>query len=237
MTQRSSSKSNQVLQYRIIGLVGQKYAGKDTVAQLLGYRFPNSSFIAAADPVKETFDSLGREIVPNYDDYSKAETLPVLGVSKRHGYVTLGTKWGREMINLRLWSIILYRRIIRRLHEYSETLTTVGHETDSTTVTIFVTDVRFPDEAEVIRSLNGTLLFIERTVDGKPYRHPDDPQDPADKSETSISQIDRQPHDYLVFNNGSLADLKHTVPPLAVSLLETAVPQTFDANTYQIGTK
>lgn len=77
----------------------------------------------------------------------KHEVIPVLGVTGRHFLQTLGTDWGRNLINRQIWTV-LWKADFDRLwrNGYS----------------IVVDDVRFPEEAELIRSLGGHLWWISR---------------------------------------------------------------------------
>lgn len=62
-----------------------------------------------------------------------------------------------------------------------------------------VTDVRFPNEAQAIKDRGGVIVRVNRPGVGPVNNHP---------SETSLNNWD---FDYIIENNGTLEDLKHTV--------------------------
>lgn len=77
----------------------------------------------------------------------KHEVIPGLGVTGRHFLQTLGTDWGRNLINREIWTLAWRGEAQRLLARGCQ---------------LVVDDVRFPDEAELIRSLGGHLWWISR---------------------------------------------------------------------------
>lgn len=77
---------------------------------------------------------------------------------------------------------------------------------------IIVTDCRYPNEAEFIKSKGGILIKIirpnheESTITGEQAKH------------ASETQIDSLPYDYLITNNGTLEDFKTQIVLLMESL-------------------
>lgn len=141
----------------LIGIAGLKGSGKDTFAE---------TFLAAewlrirfADPIKEMLYSLlllAWELDPMrwIDGDWKEEPCHILcGRTMRHAMQTLGTEWGREQIDIGLWTNIFKKRVL------------------ATKEKIVCTDVRFPQEVDIIHHLNGIVLRVERpglTSDGHP---------------------------------------------------------------------
>ena len=81
-------------------------------------------------------------------------------VTARDILLTLGTEWGRQHVNFNLWTTCATRTIERSLR--------AG-------VPVVVTDVRFPNEAKLIREMGGELWRIERPQAPQPTKqHPSD---------------------------------------------------------------
>lgn len=168
----------------IIGLTGRAGSGKDTVREQLvqchGY-----TGMALADPIRAMLRALlvasgtGPEWMT--DRALKEQPIPAIGASYRHLAQTLGTEWGR-FIAPELWLRIAdgYMRDIQR--------ETFCH------MKFVISDVRFPNEAEWVRSQGGEVWHINRPG-VEPVR--------AHTSE-SIEQI---AVDRTVNNTGTLEDL------------------------------
>lgn len=125
---------------KIIGIAGPAQIGKDTAADLIikKYGFVKTSF---ADPIKEMLMSgLGLTIEQMYgtlkdvvDDRYKC--------TPRHLMQTLGTEWGRNLIDPNLWVNAVEDKIANSAEFF------------------VVPDVRFESEAQLIRRY-GVLLHI-----------------------------------------------------------------------------
>ena len=134
----------------IIGLAGKKQVGKSTAAGfLVSAGFVRTSF---AEPMKMMLQPLllgmGVPIVEiHYYESHKEETIPGVGCSMRHLLQTLGTDWGRKLIGPDVWVKSAAGRI--------RNLNNAGYP-------VVIEDVRFENEAELIRSLGGLVIHIER---------------------------------------------------------------------------
>lgn len=125
-----------VRKMRLIGIAGQARAGKDT---LCSYMLDNldgvwlrSSF---ADPIKEMLRAIGVDC----SDDAKAVVDEAYGVTSRHMMQTLGTEWGRHMIDGDIWV-----RAFARLNAGKCRI---------------VPDVRFENEADLVREC-GVLIHL-----------------------------------------------------------------------------
>lgn len=177
---------------RLIGLTGAAGAGKDTVADWMYvvYRVHRYSF---ATPIKAmTVALLQAAGVPLYDckkivadPIRKNEPLPQLnGMTPRRIMQTLGTEWGRNTLGADVWLTMLGRRLEKNLAARNFRLPMV------------VTDVRFPNEAEMIRLLGGTVIRVVRPTtitDRTDAAHPSEAQD--------------FPADITIQNDGTIGDL------------------------------
>ena len=140
---------------RIIGLSGPAGSGKDTVARAL---CETQGFvqIAFADPLRL---GLKRIFFPILTDEHftnrklKEAIIPEIGESPRVLMQTLGTEWGRRLINPDVW-VILLRMHAERIRSSSPNLHING---------IVISDIRMENEAAYVRS-NGQLWHIHRTT-------------------------------------------------------------------------
>lgn len=132
----------------LIGLAGAAGCGKDTLADQFvlhdvyeKYRF--------ADPIKAMLAQF--HIRPDvWEDHAQKEKpIPWLGKSPRYMAQTLGTEWGREMINPDIWVLLAKGR-----------WNVVNANSDGGR--LVVSDVRFPNEARWIRKAGGILIHVDR---------------------------------------------------------------------------
>jgi hypothetical protein len=161
----------------LIGLTGYKGTGKSTVAQFL-IEYHNFTRCAFADPLKEMLFCLGLNHEQLYGKDKEVPTNLLCGQTPRHAMQTLGTEWGRKLIGDQLWIDVMRRRL-----ESSAGFSTV------------IDDLRFKNEANLIRSMGGYIGYIDR-----PGQHGD-----GHESERQISLIER---DFIIVNDKTIDDLK-----------------------------
>lgn len=167
---------------KLIGLTGPAGAGKDSVRSALeGHGWIG---MALADPIRTMVGVLldqgktGRHWMHARDH--KEMTIPLFGVSYRRMAQTLGTEWGRGMIADDIWLRVAQARI-EALRAYDN-------------ASIVISDIRFENDAEWIRSMGGELVKVIREVE------------PVERhvSEEGWRQIEV---DHVIENRGTLADL------------------------------
>ena len=121
---------------RLIGIAGPARAGKDT---LCSYMLDNLDGIwlrsSFADPIKEMLRAIGVDC----SDDAKAVVSDDYGVTPRHMMQTLGTEWGRHMIDGDIWV-----KAFARLNAGK---------------CVIVPDVRFENEAALVRE-HGVLIHL-----------------------------------------------------------------------------
>ena len=121
---------------RLIGIAGPARAGKDTLASyLLDNLSDDWSRSSFADPIKEMLRAIGVDC----SDDKKAVVSDDYGVTPRHMMQTLGTEWGRHMIDGDIWV-----KAFARLNAFK---------------CVIVPDVRFENEAELVRE-HGVLIHL-----------------------------------------------------------------------------
>jgi hypothetical protein len=145
----------------IIGLAASRPgSGKTTVAMELMNR---AGFIRLplADPLKRIGTAILTEAgisdldARRYLYHDRKAVIPGIGVTGRHLLQTLGTDWGRKLISRRLW-LNLWRRSLEEISRAAVSRNVVAF--------VVVDDVRFPDEADMIRRLGGRMWMIERPL-------------------------------------------------------------------------
>ena len=167
----------------LIGIAGRARSGKDTVANFIvaaigGYRY---SF---ADPIRAMLVPLGVDLSDPYWQARKEEPIPALGVSPRRMMQTLGTEWGRQLINPDLWLIMAHQRLLQN-----------GPG-------MVISDVRFDNEAAWIRKHGGRIIHVIR------------PDAKAVEAHASEDGIEMQDTDARLFNSGTLEELQLSVREL-----------------------
>lgn len=140
-------------QNRLIGFTGLKGSGKDTAGQVfVDHGWKKISF---AEPLKAMMRTLleMRGATPKTiyrmleGDLKEAGSTLLLGNTARHAMQTLGTEWGRDLIDPDLWIDTFNRR---------------AHNILAAGDGVVVTDVRFPNEVEAIRKLGGKVFRVNR---------------------------------------------------------------------------
>ena len=124
--------------FRVIGISGRAGSGKTTVAGMI----PGAVVVQLADPLYAALAvMLGvPESLLRSQAYKERE-LPGLGKSPRQMLQTLGTEWGRDLVNRQIWVRLLEQRIAV-LREQGVSI-------------VAVADVRFENEAAAIRGMQG----------------------------------------------------------------------------------
>lgn len=184
----------------IIGLVGHAGSGKDTVADMLGWR--RMSF---AEPMKrfcmEMFDWTEEQVFgasalrsvpdPRYIREDGGELTP------RFALQTLGTEWGRKCCP-GIWVQYCLRKAV------------------ASSEPVVITDCRFVNEARAIRAAGGELWRVFRpgaALAGSAGQHASEQEQDSDAMSDLISLT--------LQNTGTLDDLRDMVrlavgnPPLA----------------------
>jgi len=126
----------------IIGFCGPIGAGKTTAAMHLVERW-GFTRVRFADPLKQMLRTLGLSAT-EVDGNLKDKPSGLLGgKTPRWAMQSLGTEWGRDLIGPDLW--VNAWRVATRQH-----------------LNVVADDVRFPNEVEAIKRIQGKVIRVER---------------------------------------------------------------------------
>lgn len=165
----------------LVGITGKAHAGKDT----LGAAFVRLGFrrISFADPLKEAVAIIAGEPSHHFHTADGKEGYsPVLRCTRRKALQNIG-KGVRDVLDPDIW-------VRRALDEWDRTGRTLA----------VITDVRYANEAELIRQAGGIVLEVLRPdnvyLQGEAAQH---------ESEAGIRPdlVDHQ-----IINNGSVGELQ-----------------------------
>lgn len=175
---------------KIIGIAGRARSGKDTVANMIlsmrgGYSY---SF---ADPLRAMLRAINIDMDDQFWKDNKEVSIPALGKSPREMLQTLGTDWGRRLVNEDIWIIMAMERLMNR-----------GPG-------MVIADVRFDNEAQWVRSQGGMVLHLSN------------PNVPAVAAHVSENGVTYQLGDSEITNDGSLEDLLVKVKELLSGVNQT----------------
>jgi len=132
----------------IIGLSGLKRAGKDTFAS---YFPPNFTRLAFAEPLKQAA-AIIYDVPPEaFSEYLKDAINEKWGITHRDMLINVGQKM-RE-VDPDHWVRLMEARILT-LHEHGLCIRPTEH--------ILITDVRQPNELEMIERLGGAVYLVQR---------------------------------------------------------------------------
>jgi hypothetical protein len=182
------------MQPTLIGIAGLKRSGKDSAADFLVATFGYQK-IAFADPVRSGIRATFGPYVARkylYDDDYKNVVIPGVGSSFRKLMQTFGTEWGRNQISRSLWTDLAQLQITKAWSYMRD---------------VVVSDVRFEDEATLIRDSGGTVLHLSRPNSGEP-------PDPH----SSESGVRHKPGDIVVVNDQDLDVLRDRMKELHYGL-------------------
>jgi len=131
---------------KLIGLTGPAGVGKTTLAYKIATQYGTNVVVKSyADPLRRMVATLTGCTEQQLRDAQFKTTEFMPGITYRQLLQTLGTEWGRKTIKNSLWTDI-FAKEIGTCHGCS----------------IIVDDVRFDNEAQLIRDLGGSIVFLRR---------------------------------------------------------------------------
>lgn len=141
----------------IIGICGQASSGKDTAADAIIKKYPKYRKIKLADRLKDTVSVLfdwNREMLEGCTPKSRKwrEAIDTkfykntgIEISPRRALQIIGSDCIRDKIASNFWSAIIKNRILTKNIKNA-----------------VICDCRYPDEIEMIRSVGGIIMYINR---------------------------------------------------------------------------
>jgi len=166
----------------LIGIAGRAGAGKNLVASMI----PSATVIQLADPIYAMLAAmLGVPADQLRDRRTKELPLDGVGKSPRQLLQTLGTEWGRHLVRDDIWLVLARRRI--------DALVRAG------AASVVIADVRFDNEAAMIRGAGGQVWEVCRPDGHAVARH---------ESEQGISP---SLVDFTLHNDGTVEQLRASV--------------------------
>jgi hypothetical protein len=127
----------------IIGLCGKKGSGKTYIANHM-HKLYGANVCRFADTLKSMMKVMGFSDREIYGDLKEAPCVLLNGKTPRYAMQTLGTEWGRELIDENIWVNIG----IHKAKQFSG-------------ISIF-DDVRFPNEIQAIHDHGGVVAWVDR---------------------------------------------------------------------------
>jgi hypothetical protein len=129
----------------LVGITGRAGSGKSAASDAL----VEAGWIKMkfASPLKDMLRAIGLTDQHIEGDLKEVQCDLLCGQTPRHAMITLGTEWGRDIIGGNLWINIAAHRMATAL---------------AAGMSVVVDDVRFDNEAELIRRLGGVVLGLER---------------------------------------------------------------------------
>lgn len=179
---------------RIITFNGQMGVGKSTAIEDLKFYAgeENVKLVKFAGPLYDMQEFMYRRISPVYQ---RPETF----IKDRKLLQWIGTEWGRDSISSTLW-VDLWKAEANRLKLSEPKISIDGSESK---LILVCDDVRFDNEAEVVRSMDGIVVKI--TADRVDNRIDTKAGIAAHKSE---SGIDSKFISYTIENNGTVFEFQ-----------------------------
>ena len=130
----------------VIGITGKMMSGKDTLANFLHFAFSDSRITWFAYPMKQMMiDYFGFTKKDLYDSESKKEFNSFWGMTNREALQKIGTDCFRNNFHKDTWLKTMEVNIIQDPKPL-----------------IIIPDVRFPNEAQLINSLGGVVIKLNR---------------------------------------------------------------------------
>ena len=131
---------------KLVAFCGYMGSGKSFCADYLVKNFGYTK-VKFAKPLKSMLRALGLTERELEGDLKEQPCALLNGATPRWAMQTLGTEWGRTLIHENLWGDLWQSEVLALLNDQTP---------------VVVDDCRFPNEAERVRKMGGTLVLIQR---------------------------------------------------------------------------
>lgn len=194
----------------VIGFGYKKHSGKDTAAEVLVNHFSYKNF-GFGDPIKEVGKDVFHFSDQQCDGDKKTEVDEFWGVSPARLFQIIGTELFRERL-----TEILPEQFDRDVWIRSMERRLEKHEGDHVTIS----DVRFPNEAEMLKQKFGaTLCLIDTPKEDRLSRGgKEDSRSEHHPSECALDGWDGW--DLVIDNSGSLKEFETAVKSIGFNAME-----------------
>lgn len=180
----------------IIGIVGKMESGKTTVAKMIKEYHQKTSLLACADPLKEMIINAG--ICKPEEIFGKKTKFSRLMMQK------IGTEIFRKQVDPDFWIKKLDEEITKIYNTYGKDIWIIIH------------DVRFLNEAKLIKDRDGIIVKIYRPTKKKFSFFKKD--DSKNKHASEVEQ-DKIEEDLIIFNDEGLVELKTKVNSIVEKII------------------
>src|SRR5262245_3776851 len=170
----------------LVGISGKKRHGKDTVCRMLGCNLGGVKRMAFADALKEEVATACQVTLESIEEH-KEKFRPMLQ--------WWGTEFRRKFFGENYWLNRLREKIAVEMLLHPE-------------AKIVVTDVRFPNEAELIHSMGGVMVRVQRNISPVNGLSQESRVLTAEELHPSETALDHFEFDYHVKNHYGLAELE-----------------------------
>lgn len=170
----------------ILGITGKMMSGKDTAAEFIRFAFCHDSRITwFARPLKQMMiEYFGFTVDDLYTTEGKQRYNDFWGMTNREALQRVGTECFRNNFHKDTWLKTMELNIMNRPSKL-----------------IIIPDVRFPNEADLIHGLGGTLIKIDRNIQ----------RDDQQMKHASETEIDHLPCDGVIKNIGTRVEFFKSV--------------------------
>ena len=190
-----------------VGFAGFMHSGKDTSAEMLKksiIRYMGANYdvesLSLAQPIKQfCMDYLGLTKHQCYDQPGKAEYNEFWGMTNREILQKIGTDAMRNGFHKDVWVKIAQLKLKRLIDNG---------------VFYMVTDIRFPNECEMIRKNHGIVVYVRRDCVTPPVEELF-----TKKTHASEQKLDGCHIDYYLSNNGTLYQLEKEIEKLKMYII------------------
>jgi hypothetical protein len=130
----------------LIAFTGAAGSGKSTASRFL-VEERGFTLVKFAAPLKDMLRAIGLTEDEIEGHLKEKPCATLCGRSPRHAMITLGTEWGRDLIDDGFWVSLWARRVARILDEGGSVVTD---------------DCRFDNEAAAVEGLGGSIVKVIR---------------------------------------------------------------------------
>lgn len=130
---------------KIIAFTGPKGVGKTSLAKTVQSLSDSCEIISFAKPIKDMIRAMGIDEDSINNPEKKDLKLDWVNCSPREIMQTLGTEWGRNMIDQEIWLKLARKKI-----------------EDSNAKIVLIDDCRFDNESDMIQEIGGYVIELYR---------------------------------------------------------------------------